>query len=86
MYQYWMPCNCCNSLSQKIEETTVQNCFRKAGISGKAAEEILDENHDSFKDFTAEDDMELDETIEDVRTGLPEEAPFAVKCRYYIRN
>ena len=58
----------------EITKTTVQNCFRKAGISEKAAE-VLDENDDSFKDFTAEDDMELDETTEELRTRLPEEAP-----------
>ena len=61
----------------EILETIVQNCFRKAGISEKA-EDVLDASmhrDDSFKAFTAEDDMELDETIEEVRIRLPEEAP-----------
>ena len=61
--------------NQLITEITVRNCFRKAGVSEKATEEVLDENGDSFKDFTAEGDMELDETIDEFRTRLPEEAP-----------
>ena len=59
----------------EIKEATVQNCFRKAGISERAAEEAHVDRDDQFKDFTAEDDIELDEAIEDLRTRLPEEVP-----------
>ena len=59
----------------EIKETAVQNCFRKAGISERAAEEAHGDRDDQFKDVTAEDDIELDEAIEGLRTKLPEEVP-----------
>ena len=59
----------------EIKETTVQNCFRKAGISERAAEGAHGDRDDQFIDFTAEDNVELDEAIEGLRTRLPEEVP-----------
>ena len=59
----------------EIKETTVQNYFRKAGISERAAEEAHGDRDDQFIDFTPEDDIELDEAIEGLRTKLPEEDP-----------
>ena len=59
----------------EIKETTEQNCFRKAGISERAAEEAHGDRDNQFIDFAAEDDIELDEAIEGLRTKLPEEVP-----------
>ena len=70
----------------EITETTVQNCFRKAGIKRKAEEEVLYQNDDSFKDFTADDDMEFDETIEDLRTRFPEEAPLQCNTATLLKS
>ena len=53
----------------------MQNYFKKAGRSEQAVEVALDDPDDPFKDITAEDDMELDEIIEGLRTKLPEEVP-----------
>ena len=53
----------------------MQNCFRTAGISERAAEEAHGHRDDQFIDFTAEDDIELDEAIEDLCTRIPEEVP-----------
>ena len=46
-------------------------------VSGRLANVLVafDDPDDPFKDFTAKDDMELDEAIEYLRTGLPEEVP-----------
>ena len=56
----------------EISETTVKNCFKKAGISEAAAEEALNDQDDPFKDLSAD---ELEDTIEDLRERLPEEVP-----------
>ena len=50
-------------------------CFRKDGILERAAEDAHCNKDDQFIDFTAEDDVELDEAIEDRCTRLPEEVP-----------
>ena len=46
-------------------------------VSGRLANVLVafDDPDDPFKDLTAKDDMELDETIEGLRTRLPEEVP-----------
>ena len=46
-------------------------------VSGRLANVLVafDDPDDPFKDLTAEDDMELDETIEGLRTRLPKEVP-----------
>ena len=35
----------------EVSETTVKNCFRKAGISEEVAEEAINEQDDPFKDL-----------------------------------
>ena len=35
----------------KVSEATIKNCFRKVGISGKLAEEAINEQDDPFKDL-----------------------------------
>ena len=55
----------------EIKEATVQNCFRKAGISEGAVEEAHSDKDGQCIDSTTEDDLELDETIEDLRTRFP---------------
>ena len=62
------------SARQESTETTAQNCFRKAGKSEETPE-IQGENDDSFKDFIAENDMELDEKNKDLRIRFQEGAP-----------
>ena len=56
----------------EVSETTIQNCFRKVGISEKSAEEAINDQDDPFKDLAAE---ELEETISELRERLPDEAP-----------
>ena len=43
----------------EVSELTINNCFRKCGISEKSAEQAINEEDNPFKDITAD----LEETI-----------------------
>ena len=54
----------------EVLETTVKNCFRKAGISEEVAEEAINKQDDPFKDLSTD---ELEDSINEFRERFPEE-------------
>ena len=58
------------SVWSELSEATIKNCFRKAEISEKWAEEAINDQDDPLKDLAAE---ELEETINEFRERLPDE-------------
>lgn len=62
----------------EISKKTIQNCFRKAGISAQSHESAMDENDDLFKKVLCNGDAQIGElefNLNQFRQVIPELAP-----------
>lgn len=70
----------------QVLEATIKNCFRKAGISEKAAEEAVNDKDDPFRDLCTDDDMDLEETVEDLCARLPKMIPSELNAAHLLES